>query len=417
MKVCIHRGAAEIGGNCIEVESQGKRIVLDLGRPLSAEWNEEVPLPGIPGLAEPDATLLGVLVSHGHQDHWGLATQISKDVPVYIGDATSRMLREADFFTRGLDVEPTGTFRHRESFDVGPFRITPYLMDHSAYDAHSLLIEADGKRLFYSADVQAHGRKWKIFEELRRKPPKDIDVLLLEGTNIRAETEATSEKTPTEDSLVADIAATIKATEGLVMVSHSAQNIDRLVTLYKATRKAKRTLVLDLYGASIAAATGNPKIPHLGDDWPHVRVFLSGRQIGRIKETEQFHRAADVKPYRLFVEDIAASPKDFVLTANVATAAFLAQNDALAGSHAIWSLWPGYLKEGSGKKFESFLKERDIPLTIHHVSGHAYARDLQRLATALEAKRLVPIHSSATDRFGDYFSNVERHADGDWWGV
>ena len=37
MEVRIHRGAAEIGGNCIEVRAQnGERLVLDVGRPLSA---------------------------------------------------------------------------------------------------------------------------------------------------------------------------------------------------------------------------------------------------------------------------------------------------------------------------------------------------------------------------------------------
>ena len=34
MKVRIHRGTREIGGTCIEVEAQGKRIALDVGLPL-----------------------------------------------------------------------------------------------------------------------------------------------------------------------------------------------------------------------------------------------------------------------------------------------------------------------------------------------------------------------------------------------
>ena len=45
MQVKIHRGAHEIGGSCVEVESHGSRIVLDVGKPLWAEWNEQVPLP------------------------------------------------------------------------------------------------------------------------------------------------------------------------------------------------------------------------------------------------------------------------------------------------------------------------------------------------------------------------------------
>jgi hypothetical protein len=59
--------------------------------------------------------------------------------------------------------------RHRESFALGPFTITPFLNDHSAFDTYSLLIEADGRRLFYSADLQAHGRRAGIVEEFVRK--------------------------------------------------------------------------------------------------------------------------------------------------------------------------------------------------------------------------------------------------------
>ena len=34
MRICIHRGTREIGGTCVEIESQGKRLVLDVGLPL-----------------------------------------------------------------------------------------------------------------------------------------------------------------------------------------------------------------------------------------------------------------------------------------------------------------------------------------------------------------------------------------------
>jgi ribonuclease J len=68
MRVKILRGAHEVGGNCIEVESSGSRIVLDVGRPLSALRDEFIPLPDVTGLLEHDSSLLGLLISHGHQD-------------------------------------------------------------------------------------------------------------------------------------------------------------------------------------------------------------------------------------------------------------------------------------------------------------------------------------------------------------
>jgi ribonuclease J len=55
-------------------------------------------------------------------------------------------------------------------------------MDHSAPDAYAFEIECDGKRLFYSGDFRAHGRKAKLFKNLLKNPPKKIDVLIMEGT-------------------------------------------------------------------------------------------------------------------------------------------------------------------------------------------------------------------------------------------
>jgi len=117
MRVCIHRGAEEIGGNCLELEAKGSRIVLDLGRPLDATLDDELPLPAIPGLATgDDPTLLGVVISHPHADHWGLLPQIASVVPVIMGKAAADIVREAAFFSPlGADVRPVKYLQHRQS--------------------------------------------------------------------------------------------------------------------------------------------------------------------------------------------------------------------------------------------------------------------------------------------------------------
>ena len=73
MRIRIHRGTKEIGGTCIEIEAQGKRVVLDVGLPLDASDADtdvyDTLLPKVPGFREPDESLLGVVISHAHQDH------------------------------------------------------------------------------------------------------------------------------------------------------------------------------------------------------------------------------------------------------------------------------------------------------------------------------------------------------------
>jgi ribonuclease J len=413
MRVRIHRGAHEVGGTCIEVESSGSRIVLDVGRPLDAPRDEFVPLPDVPGLRDADPSLLGLVISHGHQDHWGLVDQVSKTVPIYIGEVTHRILKEAAFFASGVTLESAGFLQHREPFTLGPFTITPFLNDHSAVDTYSLLIEADGRRLFYSADLQAHGRKAGIFEEFVRKPPTGVDVLLMEGTNLRQQADPQNGKT--EQQIEKDLIQTFKATPGIVLAMYSAQNIDRLVTMFRACIQSGRQLVLDLYGASIAAATANQNIPQVG--FEKLLVYVPLRQRIQVKESREFERVSRIKAVRIFPEELAARAPELVLSFRASMMSEIESAACLNAASAVWSMWPGYLELPGQHRLLNFLERHDIALHMHHASGHAYIPDLQRLALAITPQRLVPIHSFAPDRFVEFFENVEVHRDGEWWEV
>ena len=418
MRVKIHRGAHEIGGSCVEVESGDARLVLDVGKPLSAGWDEAVVMPEVPGFIEADPSLLGVIITHAHQDHWGLVGQIDPTVPIYMGAATHRILAEADFWTQGLDVVPSGLLEHRVPFDLGPFRITPYLNDHSAFDAYSLLVEAEGRRLFYTGDIRGHGRKADLFEELLRDPPQRVDVLLMEGTNIRphgangGDVHAESE-TDVERTMV----GTMRDTAGLVLAMSSAQNIDRLVTIYRAALQSERDLVIDLYGASIARVTGNANIPQPGPGWPRVHVYVPIRQRVIVKEACAFERVDAIRPFRVYEDYIARRRSELVMMFSMVSAPALEKAGALEGAALIWSLWNGYLAEPSGERLQSFLARQAIPIVRHHTSGHASVPDLQRLSVAIDPRRLVPIHSFGAERFTEHFENVKQEQDGMWWDV
>ena len=67
---------------------------------------------------------------------------------------------------------------------LGPFRVTPFLIDHSAYDSYALAVRTGGKTLFYSGDLRGHGRKAALFERLVARAPRSVDALLLEGSSI-----------------------------------------------------------------------------------------------------------------------------------------------------------------------------------------------------------------------------------------
>ena len=392
--------------------------MLDIGWPLDADRDAELPLPPVPGLAAgDDPSLVGVIVSHPHQDHWGFLPQVHPDVPVFVGEAAHRILREAAFFSpAGIDLTPKGFLCDRKPLDLGPFKVTPYLMDHSAFDAYALLIEAEGKALFYSGDLRAHGRKGSLFDRLLADPPRTVDALLLEGTHVRPGS-VVDAAGPTEDDVERRMIQTFKETQGMVLVAFSSQNIDRLVTVYRAALQADRDLVVDLYTATVARATGRSTIPQPGFD--RLKVYVPQSQRVRVKRTEEFDRVEAVKPCRVYAEHLVAQRKRTVMVFRSSMIGDVERAGCLEGATVVWSLWHGYLEDGSWstRALLDFCARHGIPLVEHHSSGHASVEDLRRLVDALKPSRVVPVHTQAPEKYLELFPHVELHEDGEWWAV
>lgn len=412
MHVCIRRGSQEIGGSCVEVKAAGHRLVLDCGLPLDAGFAEPTLLPGVSGLDGRDPTLAGLVVTHGHPDHWGLVPRISPDVPLYVGEVTARVLRQAMFFTpMGADLRPSGFLRDGREIQIGPFHVTPRLVDHSAFDAYAIEVEARGKRLLYSGDLRGHGRRRELLTDLFQNVGRPVDVLLLEGTNVRPEA-ATPPTMVSEQDVEDRCTELFTNTKGLVLAAYSPQNVDRMITLYRAARAAGRKLVLDLYAASIAAAVEDPEVPRW--DSEDVLIYVPQAQRVKVKRSAEFERVKQLSDRRIFGEDLAGRSGELVLTFRASMIAELQRAACLEGAAVVWSMWAGYL-DSSGRDVLRFCEEASLPLSPLHASGHASLGDLQRLVAALRPDRVVPIHTAAPDRFGEYFENVERRHDGEWW--
>ena len=415
MRIRIHRGTKEIGGTCIEVEAQGKRLALDVGLPLDApDEGQENLLPQVPGFRDPDNSLLGVMISHPHLDHYGLARHVRPEVPVYIGEDAHNILKSASEYLRnGYAFTAPRFIRDREQLEVGPYRITPYLVDHSAFDAYSLLIEADGKRVFYSGDFRAHGRKKQLFESMVESPPKGIDVLLMEGTTLgRA---VTSEGFATEADLEQEFVQAFKESKGIHLVWTSAQNIDRIVTIFRAAKRVGRALVIDLYTAVILEATGKDSIPQSG--WKDVKLYVPQGQRVYIKNNKLFDDLKRHKANRIFPEHLPDLSTQAVMLFRPLMIRDKGVNSVLDAATLSYSMWEGYLKRESTRSARTWLEENNIPMQVIHTSGHASVADLKRFAGALAPRRLIPIHSFETGRFGEFFDNVVQQDDGVWWEV
>ena len=150
MKLTIHRGSKEIGGTCVELQSGASRILIDFGLPLVDENMEQFDskkvwgkskeyliksgvLPDIEGLYEGEQPSVGaVLLSHPHQDHYGLLSFINPKIPIYLSEGCKELIEVSHFFGqtdfKATNVKPVTVW---EQFEEGAFKIRPYLVDHS----------------------------------------------------------------------------------------------------------------------------------------------------------------------------------------------------------------------------------------------------------------------------------------------
>lgn len=404
MRYRIHRAATEIGGNCVEVESLGKSILLDLGLPLTGSTDPSSLLPNVAGLqGTADPSLLGIVLSHPHQDHYGLLAQARADLPVYLGREAIVMLRAAEVFTRASAIPQHLTaYSSGLPFTVGPFRITPYLVDHSAFDAHALLIEAGGSRLFYTGDFRMHGRKARTMKALLERPPENVDVLLMEGTNLgRTGAGALVES---EDDLESRLVRRIKTCRGLVLAYTAGQNVDRLVTFYRAALRSRRGLILDAYAAHVLGALGSSSLPSA--DAPKTRIFLPAAQRRHLLQGSNVGVLAPMRRKRIYVDELRNDGDRWVMLFRDSMRRDI---EAIAPQNAllVYSLWTGYIERSRPPAVDRWAANLAMDFEVMHTSGHASPEDLQKLVTAVRPGRLVPMHTVRPERYREFHRNVE----------
>ncbi|WP_277509835.1 MBL fold metallo-hydrolase [Ereboglobus sp. PH5-5] len=417
-KLCIHRGADDIGGSCVEIQSaNGKRLILDVGMPLNDEKPTPNHMPPVPGLQGGDSSIEGILISHMHADHYGLLHYAHESIPVYMSRFNRNGLAFAANFVDGTKPCPRARIIYaNKTFRVGKsFTVTPLPMNHSAYGVFSFLVETDGKRVLYSGDFRGHGRKDSL-GDFCKNPPKGISAVLLEGTTLSRNSNG---RFRTEHEIEADFENHFRESDGLATVMCSGQNIDRLVTIAKAARKAGKRLVLDFYTAEIIKITGHRGIVPYFEKNTDVYLPWHQKQILIEKQDPKlFARIGSCKPRRIY--DLNEIPK-YKLSAYVFQLSGSVRKDmdklkTLKLARPIYSMWEGYWERLDKMiREKKFLKKHgyDEPVFLH-TSGHASREDLERYAKAANAKQIIPIHTKVPQLYKSIFPTAKILNNGEW---
>jgi len=422
LQIIIHRGAHTIGGSCVEIRHNTDRILLDLGSPLMRPGGGELDendlanpsvengiLPEIKGLYRSDTPeISAIFISHSHIDHCGLLNYVHPDIPVFCSPGTHSLIKIGQvFYPKQSKVfyDNFKLFEHWKPIELGPFKIISYLIDHSGFDASSFLIEVDNKKIFYSGDFRGHGRKSKLTENLIKKPIQNIDCLLMEGTTLGGKHQVGFN---TEDEVENAFFKVFSNQKDVSFIAAAGSNIDRLVSLYKASRKSRKTLVLDLYTFYVLDQLKKiaPGLPPFDGD--NIRIYYIRGHAQNIVDYLDKSLLYKYKKRKIEFDEINKHREDMVLKLPVSElkkiSKKLISGKPFKNAKLIYSMWQGYLDIDS--YYEDFCNEYNVEITQIHVSGHAYLKDLKRFAEALNPKKLVPIHTLSGDDFSKHFKNV-----------
>ncbi|MCQ9205747.1 MAG: MBL fold metallo-hydrolase [Omnitrophica bacterium] len=420
MQLIIHRGTQEIGGSCVELRTSNSRILLDFGMPLVNDKKEPFDsrvlvdksiedlkklkiLPDIKGLYRDELKAIdAILISHSHMDHYGFLKYVHPDIPIYMSKGAKILVEISNIFiphkTGELNIR---TIDKTKSFAIGEFKIESYLVDHPAFDARAFLIEAEGKRIFYSGDFRGHGRKNILFDRMISKPPKDIDCLLMEGSMLGRGKQTHKD----ENAVQKRIEETLKGSSNITFLFVSSQNIDRLVSAYKACLKTGRIFVIDLYTAYILdkLRTVSKNIPQF--NWRNVRVkfIKSHADILAEKVSDKLLYFYNTKKIDMFEINRKKNKVLMLARDNSVFPLFVKSIKGIEGSRIIYSMWEGYLTD----RFQQYCVDKGIEIEQVHTSGHATVEDLKAFAEALNPKILIPIHTFEASKYPKLFNNVK----------
>lgn len=420
MKFRIHRGTREIGGSCVEVWTDNTRIVIDFGMPLVDKDGKDFDfnkykslsvselirrgvLPDIKGLYSDESRLVdGIVISHAHQDHYGFIRFIHKNCAYFMGEATHKIIEISNLFAPDkLTIKNCIYFQKETPFRIGDFTITPYWADHSAFDAYSFLVEADEKRLFYSGDFRAHGRKAKVFKWFTRNAPKDVDYLLLEGTSIGRG----SGDFKSEQEIENELTKLFREPGKSNLIYTSGQNIDRLVSIYKACLITKKIMAVDVYVAIVLKELSKfAKIPYPSPIFSNLKVifpkYVSRNLVNQGKKKLLYQFTS----YKITKKEISNQSENIVMIVRPSIKEFLDGVRNIDGGNFIYSLWGGYLTRPKTRMFVDYLTGRKFTLHKIHTSGHADVKTLIQMAEQINPKYIIPIHTFKGQDYQKLFS-------------
>lgn len=378
---CALGGSGEIGMNANLYGCDGKWIMLDLGVTFgNADYpGIDIIMPDLEFIEDRKQDLLGIVLTHGHEDHIGAVAYLAADlgVPIYANRFTAGLIA-GKLAEEGIERQVKLNVVDLDgAFSLGPFNIQFLPLAHSIPDMSAAVIETPYGRIFHTGD-------WKLDDEpvlgehsrakaLTAIGDRGVDVLVCDSTNA-----FNPEASGSEGSVRDGLMKSVGEARGRVVVTTFASNAARLQTLGEVARATGR--VLCVAGRSLD------------------RILGVARSVGYLKdfpETVDFDAAMRLPRNKVMV--IATGGQGEARAALARIASNSHQIKLEAGDTVIFSSKQIPGNELAIGRIMNHLAANDI-LTVTekqahiHVSGHPGKPELAALYGWLRPRLLVPVH-------------------------
>lgn len=397
-----------------------------------------------------ESTVNRVLISHSHQDHFGYIPFLKPEISAQCSKSTHAALKAyEDMAQPSLENQityhkekssksiymPLGNFhidsegkKYKVNLEKHPERLPTHKgeilyreiipsierdfiignksidgmeveflpVDHSAFDAHGMIIHTSEGDIAYTGDIRFHGPDSEKSFEFIKKVPKGVEVLITEGTRI----ERTN--TPTEEDVKLESTKLVKETKGLVFVDFPPRDLNRL-NIFKnyVAEETDRTFVTPpksgLYWTFC-------KLRDIIDEKDN-RILSNFKVFSKDNETTTKSKRS-ISKYRFIEEindeEIKTHPGRYIVQLGNYDLPKIIDFSPQQGSIFIKSIAEPTDEEGevsSGKVMDAILKNWcdhfNLPIISIHSSGHMCGPDLDRMIKEINPKIILPIHSTS----------------------
>jgi ribonuclease J len=240
---CALGGSGEIGMNVNLYGCRGVWIMADLGLTFadSDYPGIDLILPDLEFIEQQEERLMGIILTHGHEDHIGALPYLSEDLkaPLFATPFTAGLIAgklEEEGLTGRVKLN---VVERGGSIELGPFKVSFVALSHSIPEGNGLLIETPFGNIFHTGD-------WKIddtpvlgeapsTEVLTRIGDEGVLALVCDSTNVFQDRPSGS-----EESVHAGLLAQVMMANGRVLVTTFASNAARLQTIGRVAVEAQR---------------------------------------------------------------------------------------------------------------------------------------------------------------------------------